>query len=189
MTCHSKAFTLIDAVLALRLLLQGHPADSALLLVCNLLSSHELLCVIPLVSKAFGAAAAATLGSRPFSVTSFQVDSSKAASLALWMQRHSAVLAHVQLCGFKSGVSPAWWHSICSAPFNSLQVRHSALHCTQYRLPVGLQCHSVTVTVQPCQCTYRTLIERSVLRINRQYTLADASGSKRMFSDCGPHTP
>jgi hypothetical protein len=108
------------------LLLQALPAESVLLLVCNLLSFYELLCVLPFVSKAFGAAAAAALGSRQFSVTSFQVGSSKAASLALWMQHHSAVLVHVQLCGFKSGVSPAWWGSICSSPFSSLQVSHGA---------------------------------------------------------------
>jgi hypothetical protein len=53
-----------------------------------------------------------------------------AASLALWMQRHSAVLAHVQLCGSKSGMSSAWWHNICSSQLSSPQVKASAtLHC------------------------------------------------------------
>jgi hypothetical protein len=143
------------------LLLQAIPAEVALLLVCSLLSSQELLCVTPLVSKAFGAAAAAALGSRSFSVTSFQVGSSKAASLALWMQRHSAVLAHVQLCGFKSGVSSAWWDSICSAPFSSLQVsRNATLHCLRFAVPHD--CRAVCVHVRSVQSTQQPQLPSAV---------------------------
>ncbi|WIA18166.1 hypothetical protein OEZ85_009641 [Tetradesmus obliquus] len=108
--------------------LQASNLESALLLVFRLLPSQELLCHMPLVCKAFRAAAATAYGSRPFSVNSFQLDSSsKTQPLAQWMQRHAALLLNVQLCGFKSGLSATWWDSICSAPYSSLQLCRACL--------------------------------------------------------------